>query len=140
MASDLVRPSVPGREGVPSVTPLRAGPGSGSDRGHGAPLVRSSSTRDDVASESKTVVGSQRADEATVDAKELEKAVEELNRALEAFSIGTRFEVDWQDDSLQVIVENRTTGDVIRKIPPDDVLRRRENLERLAGLLFDTNA
>lgn len=140
MAFDLVRTSVPTRDPAHSAPTPRASSGSGSERGHGTPLARAPAQREGVVSDAKAVVGPQKADETIVDAKELEKAVEELNRTLETLSVGTRFQVSREQNELQVIVENRSTGEVIRKIPPDEVLRRRENLERLAGLLFDTNA
>jgi len=137
MAFDLVRTSVPTRDAAqPAPIPRTS---SGSERGHGAPLARAPAQHDGVVSDAKAVVGPQRADETIVDAKELEKAVGELNRTLETLAVGTRFQISGEQNELQVI-ENRSTGEVIRKIPPDEVLRRRENLERLAGLLFDTNA
>lgn len=88
----------------------------------------------------RAVTGASQAAEAEVDRRDLNQAVEQINTALDGLSVGARFRIDDRSESLQVVIENRQTGEVIRKIPPDDVLRRREALIQVAGLTFDAKA
>jgi flagellar protein FlaG len=75
--------------------------------------------------------------EATIDPRHIERIVEALNELLADRNVGARFVVRRDLDELQVVLENRTTGEVVRKIPPDDVIRRREELSRLEGIGLD---
>jgi flagellar protein FlaG len=141
MAFDPVRSSAPVRDGVQPAPAPRASPGSSHDRAQTAQTSGEARAQQSAAlSDARAVVGVQRSEQPAADADTIRKAVEELNQTLEALSVGTRFTFDESAEEMQVVVENRMTGEVIRKIPPDEVLARRANLERLAGLLFDANA
>lgn len=61
---------------------------------------------------------------------EVQSYVEDLNIQLD-FS--------FQDNTGDLIVKvlDRDTGDVIRQIPPDDLVQLREKLKELRGVLFD---
>jgi flagellar protein FlaG len=77
------------------------------------------------------------ADEVQDRVEQLHQAIKEMNQVMDALNVSPRFEVHQSTDELQVVLAQRDTGEVIRKIPPDEVLERRELLSRLVGATFD---
>lgn len=71
---------------------------------------------------------------------ELEKAVENLNQALQDIKRELRFSVD--DDTGRTIVKviNADTDEVVRQIPSEQLLNAVRHMEQQAGLLLDTEA
>jgi flagellar protein FlaG len=71
---------------------------------------------------------------------ELEKAVENLNQALQDIKRELRFSVD--DDTGRMIVKviNADTDEVVRQIPSEQLLNAVRHMEQQAGLLLDTEA
>ena len=71
---------------------------------------------------------------------ELEKAVEDLNQALQNIRRELRFSVD--DDTGRMIVKviNADTDEVVRQIPSEQLLNAVRHLNQQAGLLLDTEA
>lgn len=63
--------------------------------------------------------------------------VEEVNEALALRDIALRFTVDEASDQIVVTVTDEHTGDVIRKIPPDEQLRIAAHLRELLGILVN---
>lgn len=59
----------------------------------------------------------------------LEGAVREINESLGGQSVGVRFELDGDTDRLIVKVVDRASGELIRQIPSEEVLR----IARLLG-------
>ncbi|MBO9515099.1 MAG: flagellar protein FlaG [Variovorax sp.] len=79
-------------------------------------------------------VSAQRKDAAAFAAEEpapgsLESAVRQINESLGGQSVGVRFEVDDETDRLVVKVVDRASGELIRQIPSEEVLR----IARLLG-------
>lgn len=70
----------------------------------------------------------------------LEKAIEELNRSFEAWSTRLRFEMDPEAQRLVVTVLDSETGDTIRTIPSDAVIRVAKMIVNLQGQLVKTQA
>ena len=71
--------------------------------------------------------------------KELKDALAQLNRQMADNKQQLGFS---QDDSISgpvIVVTNTQTGEVIRKIPSEAVIRVAHNIEALKGLLFSSN-
>ena len=65
------------------------------------------------------------------------KAVVEINRALEKIPTTLAFQVDESSNRFVVNVADISTGELIRQIPGDAVLRIARQLESLKGIIFD---
>ncbi len=68
---------------------------------------------------------------------QVEQAVHHVNTALSLREVGVRFEVDKDTDKLIVKVVDSTSGEVIRQIPNEDVLRIAKLMSDGNGLLVD---
>jgi len=69
--------------------------------------------------------------------EKLEEISELLNFEMKARSTNLDFQVDKPTNRVVVKVINRDTGDVIREVPSDAILRVSKNIEALKGILFD---
>jgi flagellar protein FlaG len=65
------------------------------------------------------------------------KAVFEINKALEKIPTTLAFQVDETSNRFIVNVADISTGELIRQIPGDAVLRIARQLESLKGIIFD---
>ena len=65
------------------------------------------------------------------------KAVVEINKALEKIPTTLAFQVDDSSNRFIVNVADISTGELIRQIPGDAVLRIARQLESLKGIIFD---
>lgn len=70
----------------------------------------------------------------------LEKALESVNDSLKAWSTGMRFEMDEDAQRLVVTIVDSATGDVLRTIPSEAVLRVAKMIVQLQGSGVDTQA
>ena len=70
----------------------------------------------------------------------LEKALESVNNSLQAWSTGLRFEMDEDAQRLVVSIIDSDSGDVVRTIPSDAVLRVAKMIVQLQGSGVDTEA
>lgn len=68
---------------------------------------------------------------------DFKKAVVEINKALEKIPTTLAFQVDESSKRFVVNVADISTGELIRKIPGDAVLRIARQLESLKGIIFD---
>lgn len=71
---------------------------------------------------------------------QVEQAVHEVNAALAVREVGLRFEVDKDTDKLIVKVVDRASGEVIRQIPNEEVVRIARLMSEGNGLLVDQAA
>lgn len=71
-----------------------------------------------------------------VQAGELPKIVEQMNKAIQAFSNSIRFEVH-EDNRIVIRVIDTTSGEIVREIPPEKLLDTFNRMEDLVGLLLD---
>ena len=78
-------------------------------------------------------------DAAPFDKDKLKEALNAAKRLTEFSNSRLKFEYQEEADVFQVSVVGGE-GDVIRKIPPDVVLRMVENLKRFRGAMLDTKA
>jgi len=73
----------------------------------------------------------------TVDAEQVRRAAETINRQLEAAAQNLRFSVDDTTGKTVVRIVDTGTGDVIRQVPSEELLAISRSIDRLQGLLFD---
>ncbi len=77
-------------------------------------------------------------DEATP--AQVAEAVREANASLHSRAVGLRFEVDEDTDKLIVKVVDRESGELIRQIPSEEVVRIARVLGKAPGLLVSREA
>ncbi len=84
----------------------------------------------------------EQADQRRLDREQVGRMVEEAQKRLD--SLGSSLKLAIQQDekagAIVVQVSERQTGEVIRQIPPEDLLELKKKLEDLVGLLFDSSA
>ncbi|MEW5701234.1 MAG: flagellar protein FlaG [Candidatus Zixiibacteriota bacterium] len=73
-------------------------------------------------------------------AAEVESTVAAANDVLEQANVGLRYRIDERTEDLVVSVVDRDTGEVLRQVPPDQILRMRQRMQELMGILFDVTA
>ncbi|MEW5874831.1 MAG: flagellar protein FlaG [Candidatus Zixiibacteriota bacterium] len=71
---------------------------------------------------------------------DVEGAVGDFNAAFELANVGVRYRVDDGTGDLVVALVDRETDEVLRQFPPDEILRMRQRLQELQGILFDQTA
>jgi flagellar protein FlaG len=72
--------------------------------------------------------------------RDLQQAVDELQRKAQSFSPNLRFSVDRDTGRTVVRVTDANTQEVIRQIPAEEVLQLAKELDRMQGLLFHKEA
>ena len=70
--------------------------------------------------------------------RDVNELVKETQNYLEDLNIRLNFEVREETGEMVVRVLNKDTDELIRQIPPEDVIKLREKLVELRGVLFDT--
>lgn len=70
-------------------------------------------------------------------AERLNEATEKLNRQMQALDTNIRFAYNDKINSLYVNVMEVKTGEVIRKIPSEQVMKLSEYFREAVGVLFD---
>ncbi len=71
---------------------------------------------------------------------ELSSAVQKINDFIRIMERDLEFRVDEETARTIVTVRDGETGEIIRQIPSEEVLRLAENLEEARGLLVKTEA
>lgn len=69
--------------------------------------------------------------------KELEQALSEVNERMQRNGRSLAFSLDKTTDRTVIKVTNSTTGEVVRQIPDETVLRIAHTMEALKGMLYD---
>ena len=70
-------------------------------------------------------------------ADEIRKAVETINTQLEIMNRSIQFSIDERSHDIVVKVVDKESGEVIRQVPPENVLRLREHMEKACGLIVE---
>ena len=70
----------------------------------------------------------------------LKEAIAEMNRQMEAQGRNLGFAIDTVANRTVITVQSRTTGEVVRQIPDESVLRVAHNIEAMRGLMLDEKA
>ena len=71
--------------------------------------------------------------------KRLDQAIEHLNEQLQSSQTNLGFSIDSETDIVVVKVTNKETGELVRQIPAEAVVRLAGKMEDLKGLLLDEN-
>lgn len=71
---------------------------------------------------------------------DLQEAVDKLAHAIESSPTSTKITVDNELDRFVMQVTDKQTGEVIREIPGEAVLKIARSLENLRGILYDSKA
>jgi flagellar protein FlaG len=69
-----------------------------------------------------------------------ENPLEKVNKAMEAWSTGMRFEMDEDAQRLVVSIVDNETGEVLRKVPSDAVLQVAKMIVQMQGGGVNTKA
>jgi len=75
-----------------------------------------------------------------VDATQLQKATEVLTEIMEQFQIRISFSLDQDTERMVVRVTNSITGEVIRQIPPEEMLKVLARIDEVLGMIYDDHA
>ena len=70
----------------------------------------------------------------------LDKALEMVNSNMEAWSTGMRFDMDDEAQRLVVSIVDNSTGEVLRTVPSEAVLRVAKMIVHLQGQVINTKA
>lgn len=78
---------------------------------------------------------------AAVDAREIAKAVEEMQQRLDSLG-NTRLNLRVEEKANEVVVQitDRMSGELVRQFPTEEALSLMTKLRELTGLLFDEKA
>lgn len=72
--------------------------------------------------------------------EEVDQAAQKINEALQTVSQKLEFSVDKDTDDIVVKVLDKESGDVIRQIPSEELLKIAKALDKLKGLLVKDQA
>lgn len=73
-------------------------------------------------------------------ANPFEDALNKVNESMQAWSTGIRFEMDEDTESMVVKLVNNETGDVIRQVPSEAMLKVAKMIIQMQGGSIDTQA
>jgi flagellar protein FlaG len=102
--------------------------------GVGSMAISQRSTRQGNAVESSSQKGVQKKTRST---EEISKDLDAINRQLNEANSSLQFSVDDKSQELVVRIVDRDSGKVIRQIPPESIVRLRESMKAMAGLLIE---
>ena len=72
--------------------------------------------------------------------EDVDQAIENINKAVQAFSQKLEFSIDKDTDTFVVKVVDKETKEVIRQIPSEELLNIAKALDKLQGLLIKDKA
>ncbi len=72
--------------------------------------------------------------------KKVQEAVELINRLFDRSPVDLNMSIDEKTQSLVIKLIDRSTHEVVRQIPPEEILRLRQHLQELLGVVFDQTA
>jgi len=73
----------------------------------------------------------------TRSAEEIHKDLAMINEQLKSLNSSIQFSVDDKANEVIVRIVDRDTGEVIRQIPPESIVRLRESLKEMSGLFVE---
>jgi len=110
---------------VDPVRVQRSGPGSGA-------IAQVSPHHEKEAAQPKETLQKK-----TLSADEVQMDIEAINDQLESMNRSIRFSIDDSSKDVVVKVVDKDTGEVIKQFPPEQVLKLRERLSEMSGLLVE---
>lgn len=78
--------------------------------------------------------------EKPVDKKELDKAIERLNKFLETDNVSVEYSIHPQFKDIMIKIVDKETGNTITEVPPKKILDMVAKMCQLAGIIFDKKA
>jgi flagellar protein FlaG len=73
------------------------------------------------------------------DAEKIEKTAASLQKYANSLDVKLEFRVDRDSEQIQVKVIDPEKDEVIRKIPPDEMLKLSESIENMLGAILNRN-
>lgn len=70
----------------------------------------------------------------------IKEAVEKINQQMQSNNRNLSFAIDDAADQVVITVKNSNTGEVIRQIPDESLLRVAHNIEDIKGLLHNATS
>ena len=121
----------------PAPAPAAARPASGSAKAAPSePVAAPTKSIQEVGRDVQVTKG-ESIKQLTQNLEEVKAAVKTLNIAMRKAPTSLQFSVDSASHRFVVNVTNKDTGELVRTVPGEAVLRFAENLESLKGVLFD---
>ena len=68
---------------------------------------------------------------------ELDKVLKKLNENTDIMDKSIKFEKIYEEDKIIVKVYNIETGEIIRQIPSEEMMKLSRNMDEIVGILFD---
>lgn len=65
------------------------------------------------------------------------QAIETADRRMEDLGLNIRLRVDEKSERFQLEVYDPETKEVIRRLPPDEIIKLAESIEEMAGVIVD---
>jgi flagellar protein FlaG len=100
--------------------------------GVGSPAIAQTSTNRDTGA----VVAQKSLQKEMPSAEEIQRDLDVINAQLETMNRSLQFNIDEKLKDIVVKIVDTKTGETIRQIPPDEVLRLREHFKEMVGLIF----
>ncbi|NYT61942.1 flagellar protein FlaG [Alcaligenaceae bacterium] len=87
---------------------------------------------------SSSTASKQRKDDTNDISNPIDQALEQVNNSMEAWATGMRFEINPEAKRVVVSIIDSATGEVLRTVPSDAVLRVAKMIVQLQGKMIDT--
>lgn len=71
---------------------------------------------------------------------EMQEVLDDVQSRLDKMGTNLQFAMDKVAEDIVIKVTNKDSGELIRQIPSEDVIRLRKKLEELSGILFEGKA
>ena len=109
---------------------------AGQAAAYGAKVVQAKEAAAPAAPAAPEPVKAQRVDPKAL-SRQLQEVVQELNKQMERSTTSLGFSVDNATGRDVVKVINKDSGEVVRQIPSEDLLRLAHSMETLKGILYN---
>jgi len=73
----------------------------------------------------------------TRSAEEIRKDLNAINEQLKTMNRSIQFSIDDKSNEVVVKIVDRDTGEVVRQIPPESVVKLRDSMADMAGLIVE---
>ena len=101
------------------------------------PAVENISPSAEVVRSSEGVrVGTQPSETSEVSEADLTNIVASVNEYVKVFSTKVSFGYDYENESQIILVKDKETGEIIRQIPPKEMLNLLKQLEKISGIIY----
>ncbi|GAB4318468.1 MAG: hypothetical protein Kow0074_07690 [Candidatus Zixiibacteriota bacterium] len=109
-------------------------------RAWAVPGTASGRTGQDVAAATAAVRVTRESASDPLKTEDVSNAVAAFNDVFEQADVSVRYRIDEHTNDLVISLVDTETDKVLRQMPPEAILKMRQRLEELLGVLFDTMA